>query len=373
MERCRDHVQGIKQPAVAGKESRKFAFLVHLRSYREDLKHIARPLGWLPDQFYHFTLGKRPLRPFLWSDVAIGADGDEASGSIIMVPYSGRQLLERPRQMLPIVQDAVDLAVSKGATMIGLGGLISPVTLGGKLVAGRATYGVTNGNAFTAVTIFRRLQRLLDDFCGFRPTIAVVGATGSVGSLLCKMLAAQERDARYLLVARNARKLDSFCHEVSRQYTSVSMSTSVRMDDVRNADIVVLVTSDAGSLLNPSHLRENCIVLDATQPRNASRLITTLRSDIQLIDGGLVSVPSLRTNKIGRLGLPSGISFACMAETMLLSLSGHNADFSIGNPGLEHAEAIGQMARKHDHLGFKTAEDHTFGKPQMVRLPEMVC
>lgn len=342
----------------------KFAFLVHLRSFREDLKQVASPLGLLPDKFYDFILGCRPLRPFMWSEVRVGAGATEASGYIIMIPYSGKLMMSQSRQMVPVVRDAIDFAVAKGAQTIGLGGLISPVTLGGSLVSGESGYHLTNGNAFTAVTIFRRLEGLIHDFNGMKPTVAIVGATGSVGSLLSKMLITRCSNPNYLLIGRNERKLGKLSEEISREARGVAdFTTSTCISDVRRADIVVLVTSDSGSLLKPEHLRPRCIVVDATQPRNASGSITTERPDIRMIDGGLVSIPSLKTNKIGRLGLPAGVAFACMAETILLALDGFGADFSIGHPQLPHAEAISRLAEKYAYLGFSVADDHFFGKP----------
>lgn len=361
MEWSRDNAEPIPPHVFSDRKAGKFAFLVHLRSYREDLRQVARPLGWLPDRFYHGALSRRPLRPFVWSEVKVGSGPEETSGSIIMIPYSGKQLLDQSRQMMPVIRDAIGLAVGRGAEMIGLGGLISPVTLGGKLVAGAKGYHVTNGNAFTAVTVFRQLQSIIHDFDRRRPTVAIVGATGSVGSLVCRLLTAYGCHANLVLIARNSRKLEKLSDEITPMNGHTGISTQI--SDVHQADIVLLVTSDSGSLLQPLHLRRNCILLDATQPRNASGAILTQRPDVRMLDGGLVSIPSLQTNKVGRLGLPCGVSFACMAETILLAMSGYRADFSIGNPGLAHAAIIRQLSESYAHFGFDVAEDHLLGKP----------
>ncbi len=342
--------------------STKFAFLVHLRDYREDLGTMARPFGWIPNQLYERLLRKRPLPPFVWSEVRITAESDEPDGYIIMIPYSGKQLLEQKRDMLPVIRQAADFALRKGARIIGLGGLISPVTLGGKLLAGSADYVVTNGNAFTASTIHERLAGLLTDFDSGRPTVAVVGATGSVGSLLCKLSVRETPDAAYLLVARNARRLGNLSDELYAVNPFARLATSTSIADIVQADIVVLVTSDSESLLQPGFLKSDCVVLDATQPRNVRQSLIRDRPDIQIIDGGLVSVPDLRTNRIGQLGLPKGVSFACMAETMLLAIGGYDSDFSVGSPTLVQADAIRNLADRFGHLGFGLADDHSFGK-----------
>lgn len=341
--------------------STKFAFLVHLRDYREDLGTMARPFGWIPNPLYERALRKRPVPPFVWSEVRITAESDEPDGYIIMIPYSGKQLLEQKRDMQPVIRQAADFASRKGARIVGLGGLISPLTLGGKLLAGSAEYVVTNGNAFTASTIHERLAALLDDFTGGTPTVAIVGATGSVGSLLCRLSVREAPDAEYLLVARNTRRLESLGGALNAINPFTRLVTSTSIADIAQADIVVLVTSDSESLLQPGFLKHGCVVLDATQPRNVRPSLVQERPDIQIIDGGLVSVPDLKTNRIGQLGLPKGVSFACMAETILLAISGYDSDFSIGSPTVAQADTIRKCADDFAHLGFRLADDHSFG------------
>ncbi len=88
----------------------KFAFLVHLRDYREDLGTMARPFGWIPNQLYERALRKRPLSPFVWSEVRVTPESVGPDGFIIMIPYSGKQLLEQKRDMLPVIRRAADFA-----------------------------------------------------------------------------------------------------------------------------------------------------------------------------------------------------------------------------------------------------------------------
>lgn len=341
----------------------KFAFLVHLRDYREDLGTMARPFGWIPNQLYERTLRKRPLPSFIWSEVRIMAESVEPDGFIVMIPYSGKQLLEQKRDMLPVIRQAADFASRKGAKIIGLGGLTSPVTLGGKLLAGSPGYAVTNGNAFTALTIQERLSGLLADFHGMRrPKVAIVGATGSVGSLLCQLSVREAQDVEYLLIARNSRRLENLRGELHAIDPFARLDTSISISDICQADIVVLVTSESGCLLQPGFLKIDCVVLDATQPRNVRESLIQERPDVRVIDGGLVSVPGLKTNRIGQLGLPKGVSFACMAETMLLAVGGYDKDFSVGVPTLAQADVISNLAARYAHMGFKMADDHSFGK-----------
>ena len=348
----------------------KFAFIVHVRSsYRIDFRGFLPPLGLLPESFYRFALKNRPLPPFVWSEVRVTPGASEPEGYIIMVPYSGRQLLEQQKLMLPRIKQAMNLAVAKGTKVVGLGAFISPVTLGGQLLAEDSRVAVTNGNAYTAVITWKRVSDLIsraDDYVHNKPVVALVGATGSVGSLVAKLLAKHNGDAEYLLVARNQRKLKNLARDINKLNENTIVTTSDNMSDVQQADIVVLLTSASDSLLQSEHLKYGAVVLDDTLPRNTNPELLVQRPDILIIDGGLVSVPHLKfTNGIG---LPPGVSFACLAETVLLARSGHKGNFSIGNPTLEQAEFISELANQSSDLGFNVAPDYSFGNRVPMKL-----
>jgi fatty aldehyde-generating acyl-ACP reductase len=341
----------------------KFAFLVHLRDYRDDLGVLAKPLGWIPESVYRFILNRRPLPPLLWSEVTVTPGATEPEGFILILPYSGRQVIEQPKQMCAMIKKAAKMAAKKGAKVMGLGALTSTVTLGGKLVADNPHISITNGNAYTAVILHSKIVQLIHRFPSCRRVIAIVGATGSVGSLVCKMLAKYNPAAQYLLIARNDRRMNKVADEMALENKNVGVVVSTDMEDAAQADIVVLVTSSPESLIQARHLKPNAIILDATQPRNTSAALREERPDVTIIDGGLTAITHLKTNTIGRFGLPEGISFACLAETLLLALDDHPRDFSIGNPTLRQAEEIGKLAQKYAYLGFGLAPDHSFGKP----------
>ncbi|CCH53693.1 shikimate/quinate 5-dehydrogenase [Fibrisoma limi BUZ 3] len=341
---------------------KKFAFLIHMRSsYQTDMRSLAKPLGLIPDAMYRLALRNRPLPPFVWSDVTLTPGATEPEGHIIMLPYTGRQILEQQKAMLPRIEQAVQLAASRGAELVGLGALTSPVTLGGKLLVKNSPVSVTNGNAFTAYITWQKVVQLLDNSPNPYPIVALVGATGSVGSLVCQLLATYQPTADYMLVARNERKLTTLAADMTAINPRVRPMVSQQMTDVRQADIVVLLTSAADALLQAEHLKPGAIVLDDTQPRNTHPSLLRQRPDVTVIDGGLVSMPYLKLDRY--IGLPRQISYACLAETMLLAKAGYNGHFSIGHPTLGQAEYISRVARQFAHLGFGISRDFSFGKP----------
>ena len=118
------------------------------------------------------------------------------------------------------------------------------------------------------------------------------------------------------------------------------------------------MTSSADALLKSEHLKPGAIILDDTQPRNTDPNLAVERPDVLIIDGGLVSIPGVSVN--AHIGLPQGHSYACLAETMLLGLSGHQGHFSIGNPTPENITTIASQAARYRHFGFDLASLRSF-------------
>jgi fatty aldehyde-generating acyl-ACP reductase len=341
---------------------RTFAFLVHPRArLSEDLARVWAPLGAVPEGVYDSALRRLPLPPVTMASVVIAG---ERVGHILMVPFGARHLLSEPGRGRRMVDRATDRAVRLGADVVGLGALTATVTGGGVALRSRTDIGVTNGNAFTAATVDTQARRLLD-VCNGRH-VAVVGATGSVGSAVTALLARDRAVDRLTLVARSVPRLAALADRVGGQ---VPTRVSAALSDVVDADLVVLLTASADALLRPEHLGQGAVVLDATQPRNTSPSLATERPDVLVLDGGVVDVPSLRLVG-GDIGLPSGHAYACFAETALLALAGHQGHFAIGTPTLAQVDHTRALAADLSHLGFTPAAPTSFGRPvQMAGAP----
>ena len=336
-----------------------FAFTVHPRArLREDLARAWRPLGLVPERVYDTALLRLPLAPVTMAGVQIGG---ERVGHVVLVPFGARHLLSNVEEGRRRVGRAVDRAAALGADVVGLGALTATVTAGGLTLRERTDISVTNGNAFTAAIVEDQIRMLLPHVSSStsRPHVAVVGATGSVGTAVTKLLARDSAGARLTLIARTAPRLEALAASVAGD---VDVATAQSIDAVADADLVVLLTASADTLLGPAHLAPGAIVLDATQPRNTSPELASARPDVLVVDGGIVSIPSLRLTG-GEIGLPDGRSYACFAETAILALSGHSGHFSLGNPTLDQVDAIRERARGLGHLGFRAADPTSFGRP----------
>jgi predicted amino acid dehydrogenase len=340
------------------------AFLVHPRArLSEDMARMSKPLGLVPERVYDVALRRLPVPPVTMASVHLGG---RQVGHIVLVPFGARHMLAQPTEARDRVGRAVDHAAGLGATVVGLGALTAPVTGGGVSLRNRTDIAVTNGNAFTAAVVHDQVRELLGSSGSGR--VAIVGATGSVGTTVAKLLARRRDADELILVARNERRLESLRCNLSGRGVAVRSTTDLHA--VRSADLVVLLTAAAGSVLESQHLADGAVVLDATQPRNTTTELARERRDVRILDGGIVSLPSLEIRG-GNVGLPNGRAYACFAETALLALSGHREHFSIGIPDLEQVEYVRSLARDHAHLGFSVASTTSFGVP--VRRPSPVA
>jgi fatty aldehyde-generating acyl-ACP reductase len=336
----------------------KFAFIMHPRyNVRADMGDWLAPFYLVPDWAWPVAFDRLPLPPMVTGKVFFPHQPHEPAGFLITLPFTPEQMLTLPRsRVLAKLDEAVDMGRDMGAKIVGLGALTAPVSAGGRTLAKRTDVGVTNGNAFTAAMTLAGLEQLLRRLPS-DPLVAIVGATGSVGGCLTRLFA-RRHSGRLLLVARNRGRLDVLAAETRRDTVEVEVSTE--MDDVKRADLVVLLTSSSESLLKSEHLKPGAIVLDDTVPRNTDPSLMTSRPDVLVVDGSLVDLSGITIR--GPIGLPPRLAYACLAETMLLALDEHEGHFAIGAARVDQAERMVVLAERWRELGFNLAPFRSFGR-----------
>ena len=337
----------------------RFAFLIHPRTDpTEDLALVHPLLGLIPARLCEIGMRRLPLRPWVQATIEAEDRPGEVLGDVIALPVSPTLLLGEDRALVAKrIDQAIDLAVSRGATVVGLGALTAPATAGGAKLRRRTDVGVTNGNAYTAAATAVAVERIARGMAR-RPVVALVGANGSVGTAVARTVARAGVAEELVLVGRTPAALAALAGDLGGTW-------STDMAACRRADVVVLMTSATGAVLTADHLKLGAVVLDDTQPRNSSPALATERPDVTILDGGIVATPGLV-----RRGYPIGIaedsSFACLAETSLLALSGHRGHGTIGRPSLDEVDHMQALATRFGHLGFGLAQPTSFGEPVAV-------
>ncbi|MDR7542584.1 MAG: NAD(P)H-binding protein, partial [Armatimonadota bacterium] len=239
-----------------------------------------------------------------------------------------------------------------GARILGLGAFTKIVGDRGVTVAARSPIPVTTGNSYTAATAVEgalvAAQRL--DIVPSRARAAVVGATGAIGAACARLLARQV--GQLTLVARGRERLEQLADQIRAESACSVEATDRVREAVREADIVLTVTSATTVLVEPEDLKPGAVVCDVARPRNVSREVYARRDDVLVLDGGVIQVPGDVDFGLD-FGFPPGTCEACMAETMALALEGRYESYTLGaDVRLDRVEEIARIARKH---GFRLA------------------
>lgn len=205
----------------------------------------------------------------------------------------------------------------------------------------------TTGNTHTAYIICRQVE-LAAQQLGIslsQATIAVCGATGDIGSAVCRWLNEKTQVQDLLLVARNQERLQILQSQLGRGKI-LSMESALSQ-----ADIVVWVASlPKGVTINPETLKKPALVIDGGYPKNFDAQVQ--HPEVFVLKGGIVE-HSLDIQwtimQAVEMDVPNRQLFACFAEAMLLEFEKWYTNFSWGRNQITVAkmEQIGAVSQKH--------------------------
>lgn len=336
---------------------RKFAFILHPLSVDDVARRY--PLArWLPDELVHWVMKRMSPRVISQITGIRSATGATTEGWFVGCPLTTQQLVDGdPDQSINKIVQAGEVAQELGAEIVGLGAFTSVVGDAGITVAQRLDIAVTTGNSYTVATA---VQGALEaaDLVGIKPAQArgaVLGATGSIGRVCAHLLASQV--ASLTIVARRQTALEQLAAELATTGAEINVQTDINQA-LRDADIIVTVTSAIEAIIQPEMLKPGAVVCDVARPRDVSKQVAQQREDVLVIEGGVVAVPG-EVNFNFDFGFPPQTAYACMAETMILALEGHCEDYSLGrNLQLARVQEITKLAEKHGFglAGFRSFE-----------------
>ncbi len=219
---------------------------------------------------------------------------------------------------------------------------------------------VTTGDAYTIAMSVESIKQAavmmgtsLQSSC-----VAIVGATGAIGKVCAQLLAPEAGEM--ILIARRMDALEELRDELVTQGAAGNILVSTNMEDLRKANLVLTVTSAVHAIIDPQFIRPGSVVCDVARPRNVAAQVASQRSDVLVIDGGMVEVPGPVDFHFD-FGFPAGKAYACMAETMALALEGRFEDYTLGKDiKIDQVKEIQAIASKH---GFRLSGFRSFDKP----------
>ena len=341
--------------------------------------------------------------------------GGYVDGWLISCPLTPREMMRLTKEeKAKLLNSYVKSAQSVNATMIGLGAFTSVISRSGLLVSDCGTP-VTTGNAYTALTstdsirqLVQRSGRTLSEL-----HLGIVGVSGSVGRLAMLDLGPDCKKISLIGNARNKTNHDSLeavagellieiLGQTPGEYKSIRAElvaagitaehvlcdsselshadrhrqiykrikyvfernksaaakfpitlTNEITQQLPHCDIVITATSNGEAFIKSECLARNAIICDVARPSDLTSEVLEQRDDVLAYEGGLVKLPAhLRFGGPNIVGLETGISLACLSETVILTMSQVQKNYSVGGvSSIAEARQVFQFANEH---GFST-------------------
>jgi len=335
-----------------------FAFIIHPIDPKRDVQRKFPLLGKvLPAPAINFF--SRFFPPVYISHITGArseASGQAIEGWFVACPFTPQRMLTLPvKTVYEKIVKTVRLAQSKGARLVGLGAFTSVVGDAGLTVSRQVDVPVTTGDSYTVAVAYQAVceaaRRMDIDLSN--ATVAIIGATGAIGSVSAELLA---RHAPQLILI--GRRLDRLARVKARvQAAGAEVQVSTEVAAIRHADVILAVSSAGEAIIQAHHLKPGAVVCDVARPRDVSKKVVEERDDVLVIEGGMVEVPG-DVDFHFDFGLPLKRAFACMAETMALAMEERYESYTLGKDlTVSQVEAIDDIARRH---GFKLGGFRSF-------------
>jgi len=340
-----------------------FAFIIHPISPKRDVSRKFPFLGRVLNekQINFFSTFFPPVYISEIEGIRSEATGKTIKGWFIACPLTPARMLELPEKWVyrKIIQTG-RMAEKLGAQVLGLGAFTSVIGDAGATIANALDIPVTTGDSYTVSIALQAVKDAAQEMNIplENATAAVVGANGAIGQVCAEMLA--ESVQELILIGRRPDALDALKGRLQTAFPGCRIRTSTEMNDIRHAQLILTVTSAIDQIIHPEHLQPGSVICDVARPRDVSTRVAEARDDVLVIDGGMVDIPGPVDFHFD-FGFPPKKAYACMAETIALTLDGRFEDYTIGKQiRPQQVVEITKIADKH---GLRLSGFRSFEKP----------
>jgi predicted amino acid dehydrogenase len=297
--------------------------------------------------------------PFVYSHISgiQSPNGVEAEGWLISVGGTPKEIMRHsPEFTYRRLLAAADMAKRMGAQIMGLGAFTKVVGDAGVTVAKRSPVPITTGNSYSASgalwaahDALERLDLLPKPRGKQRVKFKamVVGATGAIGSVCARLIAKVATEV--YLVSPETAKLLAIKESILQETPDAQLFLSAHADkDIADMDMIVTATSGAGKkVLDIMQVKPGCVITDVARPLDLPASEVAKRPDVLVIESGEILLPGEQI-KMKNIGLPKGVAYACLAETIVLALEGRFENFTVGRAiEWEKVREIYKLGLKH--------------------------
>lgn len=264
------------------------------------------------------------------------------------------EMLSRFKTARRKVLNAMELAQKSGIDISALGGFTSIIFENFNLLQQQQIRNTvldwqrfTTGNTHTAWVICRQVEITAPQI-GIdlsQAKVAVIGATGDIGSAVCRWLHQRTGVAELLMVARQQQPLLDLQNELG---TGRILGLE---ESLVEADAVVWVASLPQTLtLADMNFRRPLLMVDGGYPKNLDSKVED--TGVHVLKGGIVEFwqdISWQMMNGADMDNPKRQMFACFAEAMLLDFEKIHSNFSWGrnNITIENMLRIGEASQRH--------------------------
>jgi predicted amino acid dehydrogenase len=199
----------------------------------------------------------------------------------------------------------------------------------------------------------------------------VVGATGAIGAA-CARLLVRAAD-KVTLVSPETAKLLALKASILQETPDAKVVLSARADEhLAEMDMVVTATSGAGKkVLDIMKAKPGCVITDVARPLDLSPEDVAKRPDVLVIESGEIRLPG--EVRMKNIGLPKGVVYACLAETIVLALEGRFENYTVGR-AIEWAKVheIYRLGLKHGmQLAAISGVDGVYSDEDIARVRQL--
>ncbi|MFH2092165.1 MAG: dehydrogenase [Pseudomonadota bacterium] len=346
-------------PFEPDKRVNRFAYLIHPLSQKhlEKVKAVEILSSFYPKSMDVVEKLMAYSPPFIYSRVKgiKSPTGVEAEGWLITIGETIDEMQKHPPEFTTKkIMAAAQKAKKLGAQVMGIA-MMPKGMHGTSLEVGKhAALPITTGNSYTASTALWataeavRLMGLskLKNGKVLRAKAMVIGATGDVGAICARLLATAFEDV--YIVSRNMAKLLALQESIQKEKPALTLHTATRADRyLDDMDVVVIASSGARNSMDIMRVKPGCVITDITRPMIFSQKDVAKRQDVLVITGGEIELPG-DAIEMKDIGLPPGVAYAGLAETIILALEGRFEEFTKGsNPEWKKVKEIYKLGIKH--------------------------
>jgi acetylornithine/succinyldiaminopimelate/putrescine aminotransferase/predicted amino acid dehydrogenase len=315
------------------------------------------------------------LEPFvIGEDRITSADGEEVFVTAIGLAFTPEAIMDSFRRgeaawAIELCERGVDLARDLGCSVLGFGGYTSIVTDNLRAIV-EDRMALTSGNSLTSAAALEALFAEAEAQGLSNLHLGVLGAVGNIGAVLADV--ASDRVQRMTLVGRKGSR-----RRLARRAESIKVGRDERAQRLGGPDsgeLVLEIAEDLGALcscnlilsatnapepvIRAEHVGQDfpVVICDVAAPRDVSPCAEAL-PNVRYLKGGIVRLPRGQQLGIPGLRLEAGQLYGCLAETLILGLSGYGDDFSYGALTAAHVRRAAQLAARHGfRLGASDAE-----------------